>query len=186
MSQYVSIGIAIGSLLAAWIAAILAYRSHVIASRSLALAEEQATGRRPLLVPYLVDGFVSRYGTLDKRIYAFSISLTNRSDIDNSIANIDLLIVYYRPNRPMASLILPHNAELCTALRIKPDSMLAKSQKVAARQTISGWILFEFDQSIMDDAIIDSYEIRITDSTGHQSRLHPIIVREQVNEEESS
>lgn len=186
MSQYVLIGIAIGSLLAAWVAAIIAYRSHVITKRNLALAEEKAIGRRPFLVPYLADGFVSPYNTITNRIYAFSISLTNRSDTDNSIANIVLLLVYYRPNQPMASLLLPHNVELCSALTIRPGSVITQSQKIAAHQTISGWVLFEFDQSIINDAIIDSYEIRITDSNGHQSKLHPILIRELVHEEDAS
>jgi len=186
MSQYTFVGIAIASLLAAWVAAIMAYRNHVIARRSLALAEEQAKGRRARLIPYLADGFVGPHDAPSKRIYAFSISLTNRSDSDNSITKVDLLLVYYRPNQPMASLLLPHNAELCSALTIRSDSLIEQTQGIAAHQTVSGWVLFEFDQNIINDAIIDSYEIRITDSNGCQSRLYPIIVRELVHEEEAS
>lgn len=186
MPHYLTIYISIGSLVVAWIAALIAYRSHVIAKRSLLIAEEQALGRRPSLIPYLADGFASDEENTGKKIYAFSISLTNRSDSDNAITEIELFLTYYRPSQPIASLLLPHNSQLRTPLDIRQENVLTTPLKVSAHQTVAGWVIFECDHTIIDDVIIDSYEIRVTDSNGIYSKLQPIIIKELINEKETS
>ena len=185
MSHYLIICISIGSLVVAWIAALIAYKSYVIAKHSLLIAEEQAFGRRPSLIPYLVDGFASVKKNAGEKIYTFSILLTNRSDNDNAIAEIEFFLTYYRPSQPLASLLLPHNSQLKTPLNIKQDNVLTIPLEVSAHQTVAGWVMFECDK-IPDDIIIDSYQIRITDSNGLHSKLQPIIIKEVVNENEMS
>ena len=184
MLNDLSVWVSIVSALAAWVAAIFAYRSNLIAKRSLTLAEEQAKDRRPHLVPYLVDGFVRSFTDWKNSLYAFSVSLGNRSDADNALANIELKLVYYKPNQPITTLLLPHDPGLRSRLGAGDTVAITRPQNIGAHQTIAGWVFFELDELLLDGVLIDSYEIRFTDSHGLQSKLEPIIIREVVDEKE--
>jgi hypothetical protein len=173
--------IAVGSLLAAWVAAMMACGSWFVARRSLAFAKEQTLGARPRMVPYLVDGFVASERRTGKRIYAFSVSLSNRSNTDNSLSNTELLLTYFRPNQPTSTLVLAHDAQLGALLNIN-GGVLSRTEPVPAHQTIVGWIFCGIDERILDGAAVDSYEVRFTDSHGIQAKLTPVIMRELVDE----
>ncbi|MCK5613670.1 hypothetical protein KAR91_68025 [Candidatus Pacearchaeota archaeon] len=182
MPNFMVIVISIGSLLAAWVAAIMAFRSNNIAKKSLRIVEEQAKGRSPLLVPYLMKSLFITTRDESNRIYAFLVSLTNRSDLDNSVVNIQLQLNYRRPGQPEASIVLPHNLELRTYLNEENQNILLEPLKTPAHDTVSGLILFECNTGILDDIIVDTYDIIFTDSNGLQCKLQPIFMTEIVSE----
>lgn len=170
-------------MLAAWVAVIIAMCSHRTTKKSLLIAEEHAKGRCPLLVPYLIKSSFMTTDDKSKRIYVFSVSLTNRSDLDNSIVNIQLLVKYHKPSQPEASLVLPHNINLKNLLTNEPNKVLQEPFKIHAHDSIVGELLFECDSTLLDAIIIDSYNIVFIDSNGLTCQLQPIMVTEIIHEE---
>lgn len=181
MIQYVTIGISICALVAAWVGAIMAFRSSNIAKRSLKIVEEQAKGRCPLLVPYLMKSSFFMAENNSKRIYTFLVSLTNRSDLDNSIVNMQLQLNYHRLDEHGASLILSHSTELRTYLGKDVQNVLSNPLKIPSHDTIAGLILFECSSKVLEEIIIDSYDIIFVDSNGLQSKLEPIYLTEIIS-----
>ena len=175
--NYISIIVSLGSLVAAWVATVIAIRNHGIAKESFRLVEEQAKGRSPLMIPYLIN---SEFMIIEaKRLYIFSISITNRSDTDNSITSIQMQINYHRPDQPVASILLNHNsllADKTSCIR----SPLTVPSIIISHNTISGSILFECDAETFDRIVVDSCELIITDSNGLINKLTPILISELV------
>lgn len=90
--------------------AIVAVLSVRTARRSLGLAQQQDARRRPRIDSYLRNGYARR--DLDRRLYAVSLSLTNPSDADNSIAMLELEIRYRTPDGRVMTMRLPHDEAL--------------------------------------------------------------------------
>lgn len=174
--------VAVASAVAAWGAALFAYRSTRIARRILELSEEQARARVPQLVPYLVAGLVRRLEKRQTRLYAFSVSVSNRADIDNSLSALELQITYTRVNNMSSNLLLPHDPTLTEHFGLEGTQPLIVPKPINAHQTIAGWAFFEIDDSLLGDVDIDRYEIRFFDSHENISSLEPIILREIVDE----
>lgn len=172
----------IATAIAAWLALVVSVLSLVIAIRAQRLAERQEARRTPVLKPYLVDGYV-RTGADGNRVYAFLLSISNPSDIDNSVANIDLHVAYRRADDDM-SMVLKVRASQDSASSItKPlESTLLPPQRVDAHQTLTGWAFFGVSREILTDTIIDGYRIVLTDTHGIEAAVEPIVVREYVNE----
>lgn len=181
MPEHLTIVISIGSLIAAWVAAMIAFRSSNITKRSLKMVEEQAKGRSPLLVPYLIKSSFFMTEDESRRIYAFSVSLTNRSDLDNSVVDVQLQLNYHRPGQPGASIVLPHDMKLRTFLGKEVSDVLSNPLKTPAHDTIAGLVLFECNTKVLEDVIIDSYDIIFVDSNGLRSKLQPILLTEIIS-----
>jgi hypothetical protein len=75
------------SAVAAWLALLLSIINLVSTLRRENRREQR---QRPLLVPYLRDGLVQRLADKSSRVYAFFLSISNRSDSNNSIREIEL------------------------------------------------------------------------------------------------
>lgn len=171
---------------ALWIAiasALFAFWSIRIAQRSLRLSEEQANARLPNLVPYLMDGLVRRFDEREKRLYAFSLSLSNRSDSDNSLSALELRIIYTRKNSVSCNMLLPHDSNLTQDFGLKGAEPITIPTHINAHGTIAGWAFFEIDNSLLRQADINKYEIRLLDAHGKESSIEPIILREILDEE---
>lgn len=176
--------VAVASAVAAWIAALFAYLSARISKRSLQLALVQEERRKPKLIPYLFGAYY-KPAPLDKySVYAFSISISNPSDIDNAIAFLELQIRYTLPEGTEMTLKVPHDPKLSTNFNDVEHVHFTISESIGAHQMIAGWAFFNIDNRLLIDFDIDSYKIVITDSHGVLNHLEPIIVREFVDEKE--
>lgn len=171
-----AVWIAITSAVAAWLAVLFAYRSNKIAKRALALSEQQDRARAPDLVLYLIDGFVIIKEKDDPRIYAFSLSISNRSDNDNAIHRLELRISFRRrADHPSSNLFFQHDNTLADLPGAAPFSI---PQDIGAHKTIAGWATFEVDGDKVLSSDIEEYDIYILDSYGVETRVKPIIVQE--------
>jgi len=100
---------AIASAAAAWLALLLSGSSVFISRRAMKIAERQEERRQPRLVPYYRDGFYQEDVSGKQRIYAFLIAISNRSDTNNTITELELRITY--TNSDGVPLILKIRAE---------------------------------------------------------------------------
>ena len=86
--------IALASLTIALASVVYARNSAKISKRSYDLAELQDSRRDPRLKLYLSDAYSFTSG--DHAVIAISITLSNPTDIDNSIARAELGVTYHR------------------------------------------------------------------------------------------
>src|SRR5215475_9687438 len=86
------------------------WQSRRIATRALAISESQEQRRRPQLGIYLVNGY-RRY--LPKRqLFGFLVSVSNPTDINNSISRAELQVTYLLEGDIKATCRIPHNPSL--------------------------------------------------------------------------
>lgn len=169
------ISLAIGGL-----AFIISILDLIIAKRALALSENDANGRKPLLIPYLIDSFAFNYEK--QKLYAFNFSICNRSDNDNSIMQVDLIIEYGQSQSCNGNFIIPHvNTNL---IKLPGNPPFSIPLNIGAHQTISGWGIFKIEDNLIEQKRIDEYKIRIKDSFGKDVWINPIVIQEKNNNEE--
>lgn len=169
------------SAMVAIVAAFFANSSNVTARKALAIAEQQEVRKRPALTPYLIEGYFKKIEEAKTKIYGFSISLSNPTDIDNSIAHLELEICYVTVQNVCMKLKIPHRDNLVHEFgggSIKP---LVVPLPVLAHQTVAGWALFNVSNALLGDCEIDSYSISITDAHGVINRVEPYLVKEFAN-----
>ncbi|MEC4685485.1 MAG: hypothetical protein VST71_07120 [Nitrospirota bacterium] len=183
MSSKFSLLIAAASVVAAWVAALFAYVSARTSKRALLLAEQQEKRRQPKLVPYLVDGYHKSISQDQFSIYAFSLSISNPSDIDNSIAQIEFQIAYTTATNAHMVVKVQHDDNPIDRFGggdIKPFLI---PESINAHLTIAGWAFFKIDDILIGNSDIDAYTLIFTDSHGAFSTLEPNMVREFADEE---
>ena len=174
--------VSIGSALAAFAAAGFAYWSARSAHRAIRLAEQQELRRRPVLLLYLVDGYVHRHSADDSRFYAFLISISNRSDADNAIARLDLRISYRTSANFCAAVDIPAGATQAAPFGGQGQATVRVPLRIDAHQTMTGWVHFEIKNALLRDCNVDYYTILVTDTHGERSAVEASLVREFVDE----
>jgi|LGOV01.1.fsa_nt_gb hypothetical protein len=184
MARDASFWVAVASSAAAWIAALFAYLSARISKRSIKLAESQEERRQPKLVPYLFEAYYKPVCTEEYTIYAFSLSISNPSDIDNAIALLELQVNYKVSNATKMAVKVPHDAALSMSFCDSVKEHFSLPARIDAHQTIAGWVFFKVDDTLIKEFDIDSYTLNICDSHDAMSFLKPIIIREFADETE--
>lgn len=184
MSYDASFWVAVASSAAACIAALFAYLSARTSKQSLKLAESQEEKRQPKLVPYLFEAYYKPASTEKYTICAFSISISNPSDIDNSIALLELQINYEVSSATKMAVKVPHDPALSMNFCDSIKEHFSLPARIDAHQTIAGWLFFKVDDTLIKEFDIDSYALNIWDSHDAMSFLKPIVIREFVDETE--
>ena len=167
---------------AAWVAAVFAYLTARRSGQALRLAEQQEARRRPVLVLYLMRGYLRRID--DDRIYAFMLSVSNPSDSNNSIAQIDLRIEYRTPSNFLAAVDISADSHSTEMFGEDNCSRLETPIRVDAHDTVAGWVFFRAKTALLEDCSIDTYVIVVTDSHGERVPIKTALVQELVYEAE--
>ena len=178
--------ISIVAALAACRAAVASWWSSRISRRALILAEGQEERRRPKLVLYFMEGYVRIVEAPERqRFYAFLLSVSNPSDINNSVAYLDLHLTYLTPRQLRMTVKVPSRASIAERFGDDRTSALSPPFSVNAHQTTAGWTYFRVDKDLLSDTIVDGYRVVATDSHGVQSGVEAVIVREFADEAEA-
>ncbi|HUU26225.1 MAG TPA: hypothetical protein VM123_00300 [archaeon] len=178
--------VAVASAIAAWAAALFAYLAARISKRSLRLAELQENRRQPKLVPYLSEAYYKKFSHEKYTIYAFFLSISNPSDIDNSIAYLEFKVKCALSKNNKMAIKVTHNPKLSKNFGGDEVLPIYVPARIDAHQTITGWVFFRINDAFIDNYDFDSYTIIIKDSQNALSHLEPIIVRELADEKEIS
>jgi hypothetical protein len=171
------------NLLIAVVALAISLFSFVVASGALRLARKQDERRKLVLVPSLINGYFQFFREEHVHAYAFLLSISNPSDSDNALANVELEVEYTRSGQTKVTARLPSSLSRGGAFAKLPDfSLLPLPARIDAHQTLMGWALFLVPQAILQDATIEGYKIALFDSNGGQTFVVPIMVREHGDE----
>ena len=176
----------IASAGAAWIALVLSIINARTSRRALWISEQQEARRQPQLALYLQEGYVSLSMKPDARVYAFLISVSNRSDSDNAIAEIVLRLTYIKAGSTEFTVKTTAASESLGMLAAGSASHFRAPIRIDAHQTMSGWCFFAIDNVILGDARIERTVLAFLDTHGNESTVEPLIVREHGHVSESS
>jgi len=174
------------ALLVSCLSLIVSWRSGTRAARALAISEGQEERRQPRLGIYLVRGY--RRLVPQRQLFGFLVSITNPTDTSNSIARAELQITYLLENDVRAVCRIPHNQALGEKSGIetaKEANLFVLPARIDAHQTLSGWLLFSLDDSIIGEGSVDSHNLILEDTHSISTDSGPIMVREWTHETKS-
>ena len=184
MAFKTSFWVAVLAAVASWVAALFAYLSARTSKRSLRLAELQEKKRQPKLVPYLSEAYYIPAPRDKDTLYAFSLTISNPSNIDNAIAFLELLVTYTIPADTKMTLRVAHDPTLSINFSDSKPIHFSVPERIDAHQTIAGWAFFKIDKTLITDFDINSYKLIIIDSHDVENHLESILVRAFVDEKE--
>jgi hypothetical protein len=175
--------ISVFSLFVAGCAALISWRSARNAARALAISESQEKRRQPRLGIYLAKGY--RRLVQRRQLFGFLVSVSNPTDINNSIALAELQITYLLENNLKAICRIPHNpalGETVGGAETAQANIFSLPARVDAHQTVSGWFLFAVDHDVIRGGTIDAHKIILQDTHGVCADTEPILVRDWAHE----
>jgi len=172
----------ISVVLATW-SAFNSWRSRQIATRALAISESQEQRRRPQFGIYLANGF--RRHLTNRQLFGFLISVSNPTDINNSIVKAELRVTYVLDGEIKNTCRVSHDPALAGTVscsNVGTANVFSLPTRIDAHQTLAGWLVFALDHAIISERTIDSHTIILEDSHGVFSETEPLLVRDWTNE----
>ena len=175
--------IALGSLLVACIAAWKAIQSTRLSRRlySLAVAEQRRT--ESALEVYLADALIVHRPREQRRIYMFSLLITNQSLAANSIKQVRLSLEYGQWDRPPSNMVIPHDSSVAGTVDLGETEVLRVPGPMAAGGTVSGVAVFSVANALFGGGAVGSYTVTVLDAHDRQACCQPIFLREKGHED---
>lgn len=172
----------LASATAAWIALVLSIVNARTSRRALRLSEQQEARRKPSLAVYLQEGFVSPSPQRDARIYALLLSVSNKSDNNNSVAEAALHLTYSKPDTRQLTVKFVATMGVLPPFQ-RNQASLPIPTRIDAHQAISGWYYFCVDDVILNGARVERTVIVLRDTHGNEISAEPLILREYSDED---
>ena len=174
--------ISVLALLVSGCSAFFSWRSGKNAARALAISESQEKRRQPQFGIYLVKGY--RRLVPKRQLFGFLVTVSNPTDINNSIARAELQITYLLEKDVKAICRIQHTPTLGenTVSEGTSATLLSLPMRIDAHQTVSGWFLFGLDNDVIRDGTIDAHTLILEDTHGVSTTTDPIMVREWTDE----
>ena len=141
------------ALLVSMCSAFFSWRAGRNAARALAISESQEKRRQPQLGIYLVNGY--RRLVPKRQLFGFLVSISNPTDINNSVSRAELQITYVTENDLAVVCRVQHNSALgekVASESASAASILSLPLRIDAHQTASGWFLFALDNDAIRKA----------------------------------
>jgi len=179
LANHPAIWISIAAAAISGTSALIAFLSYRVARQSLRLNQQLADRRAPRLLLSFQEGYVKKNDP--HNVYALLISISNPTDIDNSVAQLDLRVEYRPASDFCARVDVPAAADNDDGPNIPTTVRLVPPLKVAAHQTVVGWVRFQVKRALLMDCKIDGYTVVARDSHGQTSTVEMSIIREVVD-----
>lgn len=165
--------ISVVAAIAAWAAVAPALYSAWYSKRALDMQRADEERRRPSLVPYLIDAKYRR--AEGRRAYCFSLSVSNRSDSDNAVALVELILDYRRDDFPVSQ-VFPAVSGSASERPLQPPFI------VSAHATVAGSVNFDVSSEVFRSAVVERYRLRLRDTHGGDVFLDTVLVMEVASE----
>jgi hypothetical protein len=116
-------------------------------------------------------------------VVAIAITISNPTDIDNSIARAELIVTYHKQEGESIRLSVASTTSSAAKISGAGD-FLDPPVAVPSHQTVAGVLLFEPSDIILDNGAIDDYSLAIMDSHGESITMTVLIIRETFTQQE--
>lgn len=150
-------------------------------SRALAISEEQERRKQPDLIIYPAISY--RRLLPNSQVFGFLVSISNPTDINNSVARAELKLEMVRKNA-LTVYRLPHNPVLLETVPASAGQSpaIALPLRVDAHQTASGWLFLSEKREFFDNGSVDLHQLVLEDSHGVVVTTDALMVRELIDE----
>lgn len=174
----VSEWIALGTMIAACIAAWQAIRSTRLSGRmySLLISEQRRT--EPAVEVYLVDSRFLHLSNGQRRVYVFHLLITNKSMAANSIKDVRLSLKHGQRGQPSSNIVIPHDSKAASTIDIGATEILRVPNPIAAGETISGVVAFSIADALLGNGLVEAYIVTVLDAHDRESHCQAIFLRE--------
>ncbi|MGE5113052.1 MAG: hypothetical protein ACM3JB_19485 [Acidobacteriaceae bacterium] len=158
--------LAAGSLIVATASVVVSFFSFRNASRALAISQQQEMRRAPHLRVYFANAY-RRLTRTNRQLFGFLVSVSNPTDIDNSIARAELRIACGLEGGVESVIKIQHNPAVATnAPQEQGPHVFVLPARIGAHETISGWFVFSLDDEVIGDGNVDSHKLCLEDTHG--------------------
>jgi hypothetical protein len=173
------------SLFVAIAAVLISWRAYRIAGRSLEISERNELRRLPALTVYLAQAY--QMELMHRAVFMFAVSIGNPTDIDNSVARIELRLAHISDDAKRNPIItrFDHDSTVFTAdppIDLGSATVLQLPLRIDAHQTAAGWVIFGVPSASVDEMSLNSYSIVMQDTHGNSTAIEPIIIRRWVGD----
>jgi len=142
----------------------------------------QESRRLPRLIPTLVHGYYQDRENNGGRVYAFHVTVTNPTDIDNAIARAELSITYLTVDQAQMTMKLRANESAPKFFVKDQEQALAVPTAISAHNAVSGWLRFHVPAAMLVNRDIEAYRLMLTDTHGETASFVPVLVQEYRDE----
>lgn len=163
----------------ALIALVISGASLWVAKKGHDLSMEQASQRKPKLSLYLSDNFYQDRET--ERIFVYSFTISNPADIDNSIANCELKIIFKRPDGSFGNFLVQHDPTLANKIPDAKMKIMNIPASIKSHDCLAAATLFSVDLTMLENMHIEKYEVVFLDTHGIKSTEAVFIMKDVVN-----
>jgi len=165
------------ALIVASVSAFVSWRSFRNSSFALAISQRQEERRSPQLSIYFVNGY--RRLVKSRQTFGFLISVSNPTDINNSVARAELQVGCVFEHGVEALLRIQHAPQFGRDF-VNEDTESTVFQlplRIDAHQTLSGWFIFSLENSAIGTGTIDTHTLILEDTHGTVTTSDSIMVR---------
>jgi len=175
--------IAVLSLTVAIASAVVSWLSFRSSRRALAISERQEKRHEPSLGIYYAHGY--RQVVPQRQLFGFFVSVSNPTDIDNSIVRAEIQITCLLQGGAKTILKLEHNPAVGQGTGTHGAGtahVFSLPARIDAHQTLSGWLLYAVDNEVIREGTIDSHRLILEDTHGLSTSTDPIMARAWTDE----
>jgi len=132
---------------------------------------------QPPTARYFANGY--RKLASNRQIFGMLTSISNPTDIDNSISRARVASGMQNPRRYDGYLRIQHNPAIgqCPGPRCEDAAhIFSLPARIGAHQTISGWLLFSLENASIGDGTVDSHRIILFDTHDIETTTDQIMV----------
>jgi hypothetical protein len=179
--------VAAASLIVAIGSAIVSFFSFRNSTRAVAISERQEKRHSPRLQVYFANGY--RRLVSKRQLFGFLVSVSNPTDINNSIARAELQITNLLSDGSKTFFRIKHNPEVAQGMdNLKNDAahVFSLPARIDAHQTLSGWLLFVLDNEMVGNGTVDGHRLILEDTHGLATDTDPIMVRAWTDESQEN
>ena len=165
----------LGAVISA-IAAAVSVASYRLRRRADQRAELKEKREDPSLSVYLHHAETEVVGDDSRRVWRFSMRVTNESDLENSVVQAECRISYRTTGEVIHNVSIPVYADHGDA--VGPTDQLDVPLRLDGRQAIEGVLTFGAPDTVLAGRDIRGYVIAVSDAYGREYCIESIHVRE--------
>jgi hypothetical protein len=139
----------------------------MFARRALEMTEADFRERRRPITLYVVQGFRIVRG--DETRATFEISITNGSVSPETITRVELRIFYKNHLGEIQSIVRTSDAIAMVPPTITGATTIKHPLNLQARTSIEGWASFKIPKLIIEEKVIEKYQICVISANGEMT-----------------
>ena len=163
--------------IAAWLAALFAYKTYSVSKKAPELTETERNDRKSNITAYISDSFVLYENHTKQRKYIFSIAYSNKSEKNDSVTEVLLETFYVNSKDRVNHLITTHEQDAGEWLagNAKPAKLPINIQ---ARSSVTNWFVFSVPPVAQNSKRIQKYRVVARNSHGAEASVESYLLKE--------